>query len=372
MNQQFVNGKLQTAKIVPDDGIRFLAQNVLAANPEERSRLMRLLFVGDVMIGRLVNDALTHEAASYPWGDTLGLFRHADWRICNLECAISDRGTPWRETPKRFHFRTDAKNVDVLKAAQIDCVSLANNHALDFGYDALEDTVRILSEARILHAGGGPNARIAQYAPRIDIAGLKVGFVAFTDNMPVWEATADKAGVYFVPVDLHDPRMQQLLRKLRAIRDEVDLLIISAHWGPNWGYDPPAEHRVAGHAFIDHGADIVFGHSAHICRGIEIYKRRPILYSTGDFIDDYAIDPAERNDRSFIFCVDTDGAEITRIDLHPTIIGDFQARRARGEDRNGSTATMARLCEALGTQFTWNDRAQCLRIEIAEHARTET
>ncbi|HXG49726.1 MAG TPA: CapA family protein, partial [Methylomirabilota bacterium] len=90
----------------------------------------KLLFVGDVMLGRLVNDLLKHEPPEYPWGNTLPLFRQADWRCCNLECAISDRGSPWSETPKVFHFRSAAKNIAVLKAARIDAVSLANNHSL--------------------------------------------------------------------------------------------------------------------------------------------------------------------------------------------------------------------------------------------------
>ena len=80
---------------------------------------LKLVFVGDVMLGRLVNDALERVSAEYPWGDTTAIFRQADWRACNLECVISDRGTPWGMTPKEFHFRSDGKNVAVLKAAGI-------------------------------------------------------------------------------------------------------------------------------------------------------------------------------------------------------------------------------------------------------------
>src|SRR5690348_9050534 len=81
---------------------------------------MNLLFVGDVMLGRLVNAALKGSAPEYPRDDTLSLFKEADVRICNLECAISDWGSPWSVTPKVFHFRSDAKNVEVLRAAHID------------------------------------------------------------------------------------------------------------------------------------------------------------------------------------------------------------------------------------------------------------
>src|SRR5512143_1036996 len=98
---------------------------------------MKLLFVGDVMLGRLVNDMLKDEPPEYPWGDTLRVFREADFRAANLECVMSDVGEPWSATYKVFHFRTDSKNVEVLKKARIDFVSLANNHTLDFGYEAM-------------------------------------------------------------------------------------------------------------------------------------------------------------------------------------------------------------------------------------------
>lgn len=93
---------------------------------------MKFLFAGDVMLGRMVNAVLQEESAAYPWGNTLPVFRDASARICNLECVISDRGSPWSVTPKVFHFRSDARNVGVLKTAGIDTVSLANNHTLDF------------------------------------------------------------------------------------------------------------------------------------------------------------------------------------------------------------------------------------------------
>jgi poly-gamma-glutamate synthesis protein (capsule biosynthesis protein) len=86
---------------------------------------MRILLIGDVMLGRLVNQVLKSGSAAYVWGDTLGLFAAADVRICNLECVLSDRGRPWSITPKVFHFRSDRKNVAVLRAAKIDGNCLA-------------------------------------------------------------------------------------------------------------------------------------------------------------------------------------------------------------------------------------------------------
>ena len=147
---------------------------------------LNLLFVGDVMLGRGVNAVLRDEHADYPWGNTLSIFRSADLRIANLECAISDRGSPWPE--KEFTFRSDASNIGVLKAAGIDAVSLANNHSIDFGTDAFSDTLTILDHAGIAHAGAGPDLAAAFAPGTLTAPGAKIALVSFTDNEPQWEA----------------------------------------------------------------------------------------------------------------------------------------------------------------------------------------
>jgi poly-gamma-glutamate capsule biosynthesis protein CapA/YwtB (metallophosphatase superfamily) len=144
--------------------------------------------------------------------------------------------------------------------------------------------------------------------------------IAFTDNEPDWEATPERPGTCYVPVNLDDPRARQLLQFVTDIRPQTDCLIVSCHWGPNWDYRPPNSHIVFGHALVDAGADVVYGHSAHVFRGIEVYRGRPILYSTGDFIDDYAVDEIERNDESFIFVLDFLDGAVREISLYPTII----------------------------------------------------
>src|SRR5438067_6783323 len=193
---------------------------------------MNLLFVGDVMLGRLENAALKDRPPEYAWGDTLSLFKGADVRICNLECAISDWGSPWSATPKVFHFRSDAKNVEVLKAAHIDAVSLANNHTLDFEYEGLFHTMHNLDAAGIHTAGAGTTITQAS-APAIwEVKGKKLGLIAFTDNEPGWEATGEQPGIFYVPIELADKRAVKLLELVSKAKERVDFLVVSAHWGP--------------------------------------------------------------------------------------------------------------------------------------------
>lgn len=327
---------------------------------------MKLLFAGDVMLGRLVNQVLKDEGPEYPWGDALPIFRNADLRICNLECVISDRGVPWSATPKAFHFRTDAKNVQSLSAAGINAVSLANNHSLDFEYEALFDTINILDEAGIRHAGAGRDIAEASRPALFQAGGLTVGFIAFTDNEPGWEATERVPGVFYVPVRADDPRAQRLFSLVEETKQKADVVIVSAHWGPNWGYRPVPDHISFGHALVESGADIVFGHSCHLFQGIELYKGRPILFSTGDFVDDYAVDEIERNDESFLFVVETRGSALSRLRLHPSVISDMQARLAPSGRAEKIAAKMQTLCAGFKTDAQWLGEERCLEIRVGK------
>jgi poly-gamma-glutamate capsule biosynthesis protein CapA/YwtB (metallophosphatase superfamily) len=325
---------------------------------------MTLLFVGDVMLGRLVNAVLKEKSPAYPWGDTLSLFHHADVRLCNLECAISDWETPWSATPKAFYFRSDAKNMRTLSVAHIDAVSLANNHSLDFDYQGLFQTMSNLDAAGIHYAGAGTTITEAAEPAIWEIKGKKLGLIAFTDNEPGWEATEEQPGILYVPVELKDKRAVKLFDLVSKTKAMVDFLVVSAHWGPNWGSIPLAEHVPFAHALVDAGADVIFGHSGHVVRGIELYREKPILYCTGDFIDDYAVDEIERNDQGFIFVVETDGQTLSRLLLYPTVIEAFQARRAKHKERDAIVARMQRLCTELNTPTTWDEQEERLEIRV--------
>lgn len=324
---------------------------------------VQLAIVGDCMLGRGVDQMLHRQTPEYPWGDTVSLFHSADARICNLECVLSDRGAPWSEYPKEFHFRSAAKNVAVLSAAGINAVSIANNHVLDYGYQALLDMIQVLDSAKIAHSGAGASLAGASQIATFEAPGWRIGLVAFTDNEPPWEATPERPGTLYVPVDLQDQRVHNLLELIRG-GTQVDTLIVSAHWGGNWGYTPPPEHVQLAHALIDAGASIVFGHSSHVFRGIELYKKGLILYGVGDFVDDYAVDPDERNDQSFVFLVEVGEAGPERVRLFPTTISYCQAHRATKTEAKGIAAKMQKLCAGLGTPARWDATQEILDIDV--------
>jgi poly-gamma-glutamate capsule biosynthesis protein CapA/YwtB (metallophosphatase superfamily) len=322
---------------------------------------MEIAFVGDVMLGRLVAEELRRRPPEYPWGDTLSLLRGADALVGNLEFVLADHGEPW--PGKVFHFRADRRAVASLETAGFALVSVANNHVLDFGADAALESLATLAQRGIRFAGAGANADAARRPAVIRRDDLTIAMLAFTDNEPDWEAGPESPGVHHVPIDPGDPRAVDLLEFVARERDVVDMLIVSAHWGGNWGVDPPRSHRAFARELVDAGADVVFGHSPHVVRGVEVYRDRPILYGAGDFVDDYAVDRVERNDRSFVFMLRTEAAIPTELRLHPTEIVHFQARLA-GRHAAEIADDMVQRSSALGTRAVWDDVERCLVIRI--------
>ncbi len=334
---------------------------------------MRILLVGDVMIGQLVNEALKVKPPTYPWGDTLTLFQRADLRICNLECPIADCGEPWSVTPKLFHFRSDGKNVAALSAAGIDVVSLANNHVLDYGYDALAETLLQLRRNHIRQVGAGTDIAEAWLPAIVDSQDAHVALLAFTDNEPFWEAGDDRPGTCYIPVDRPDARTQRFLSLVASVKSRADYLIVSAHWGANWGSNPPYSHMSLGKSIVDAGADVVFGHSSHVFRGVELYRGRPIIYGVGDFVNNYAVHPLERNDQSMIFVLELRSRAVHEISLFPIVIRKLQARRAHGREALDIALRMQRLCHSLGTTVVWSSPELGLSITVnPEDTRVNT
>src|SRR5918994_849177 len=139
-----------------------------------------LALVGDVMLGRRVNEALGDMPPEEPWGDALPVLDAADLRVVNLECAITTHDRRWNRTPKTFHFRADpSRAVGVLRAARIDACSLANNHTMDFEEAGLLDTLEHLDAAGIRHAGAGRDLEEAARPVVLDAPdGEKVALLA--------------------------------------------------------------------------------------------------------------------------------------------------------------------------------------------------
>jgi poly-gamma-glutamate capsule biosynthesis protein CapA/YwtB (metallophosphatase superfamily) len=314
--------------------------------------MLTLALTGDVMLGRGVNETLRSVRPEEPWGDVLPLLSSADLRIINLECAITGHKRPWSRTPKVFHFRADPPAVEVLRAARVEACSLANNHTLDFEEQGLLDTLAHLEAAGIRYAGAGRNLEEAAQPALLDIDGERVALLAFTDNEPPFAAGPDKPGTNYLPISLEPEVLRRVEAAVGSAREAgAGTIVFSNHWGPNMVEQPKGSFRRFARAVVDRGADVYYGHSAHVFQGVEIYRGKPIFYDTGDFIDDYAVDPNLRNDRSFLFHVCMEDGDLKRVELFPVVLPYARVEIATGDEREVILNRMVGLSAEMGTTF---------------------
>jgi poly-gamma-glutamate synthesis protein (capsule biosynthesis protein) len=328
-------------------------------NREELDRRMivapvRLGVVGDVMLGRLVNDFLATRPPEWCWGTALPLLRSADAVLANLECVLTDHLVPWTRTPKVFHFRANPAAVAVLRAGNVKFVSLANNHVLDYEEQGLLDTVRHLDGAAILHAGAGRDLAAARAPALLDLGPVILGILAITDNEPAFAAGPDSPGTCYHRIAEDADVAQELRARAAALRRAgADLVVLSAHWGPNMVSAPPPAFRAFARGLADDGTvDLFWGHSAHVFQGVERRGSGVILYDTGDFLDDYRTDPRLRNDWSFIFLIDLEGRRLARLRLVPVTLKLAQVNLAEGADAAAICLRMQAAAAQLGTRLT--------------------
>ncbi len=337
------------------------AKNVTTAGNDSP---ITLVFGGDAMLGRLVNDVILERGPYYIWGNILPLLLSADVTLVNLECVIAKGGTPF-VPPRVFYFRANPRAVEALSVAGIDFVSLANNHAMDFQTPALLETIEHLDRAGIAHAGAGRNLEAASRSSNLEVQGMRIGVIAFADHFREYGAGEDSAGTNIIEVDLLNRNFDPVRTTIQKARDEgADLVIFSIHWGPNMRQVPTMDFVKFSHAVVDAGVDIFYGHSAHIFQGIEVYKGKLILFDTGDLIDDYYVDQVLRNDQQLLFIIKATRAGIQRVEMVPLLIDKMQVNLAQGENFNAIQKRITRLSQMYGTEiYTKGDR---LVIDISQ------
>jgi poly-gamma-glutamate capsule biosynthesis protein CapA/YwtB (metallophosphatase superfamily) len=282
-----------------------------------------LLLCGDVMLGRGVDQILPHPGDptlrersvkdartyvalaaevnggvpspvdwSWPWGDALELFTDVDCdaRIINLETSIT---TSSDFAPgKAVHYRMHPANVPAVEIVRPDVCVLANNHVLDFGRRGLLETLDVLAASRLRVAGAGRSLSEAAAPafvplPRSDGRVVVFAFGSPSSGIPQgWAAAKHRPGVHLLS-SLTDAAANELCRWTEEVRQPKDIVVVSVHWGSNWGYEVDADQIRFAHRLIDGGIDVVHGHSSHHPRPIEVYRGKLILYGCGDLVDDY-------------------------------------------------------------------------------------
>ncbi len=302
--------------------------------------------MGDTMLGRGVGEKMgrrgTGRGLVAP--EIVEAAGTADLVVLNLECCVSERGERWQAPGKPFFFRAPPAAVELLAELGVGCVTLANNHALDFGPLALQDTLDRLGAAGIACVGAGANVAEARRPAVLPVRGLAVVVIGVTDHPADFAAGPDRPGVAYA--DLWDePVPGWLADTVAGARMSADVVLVTPHWGPNMVASPQPHVRAAAARLVAAGATVVAGHSAHVFHG----AAPPVLFDLGDFIDDYAIDPVLRNDLGLLWTVTVGTGGLTRIECLPLVIDDRRTRAARGRDLAWIEHRLRSACAGLGS-----------------------
>jgi poly-gamma-glutamate synthesis protein (capsule biosynthesis protein) len=273
------------------------------------------------------------------------VLRSADVTLANLECCISDRGERWPDPRKPFFFRAPPVAAHHLAAWGVDAVTLANNHALDYGANALVDTLRHLADAGVAAVGAGIDEAASRTPLRLTAGASSVGVVACSDHPADYAATGNRPGIAYA--NLRQGDIGWIVDAVRALG--TDVTVVTPHWGPNMVPMPVPQVRTAAAGFAGAGAALVAGHSAHVFHGAGMVTGCPVLYDLGDFLDDYRVDPQLRNDLGLAWTVVFDGAVPVAVEAYPVALEFCVTRRATPAEFQEIATLLRRACAEFGT-----------------------
>lgn len=352
---------------------------------------LSIAFGGDVMLGRGIdqvfarhNDPALYEgyvrsardyvalaarangefgypvSARYVWGDALDALANdpPDLRIVNLETAVTVADEP---APKGINYRMHPANLACLTAFGIDCCVLANNHVLDWGTTGLLETLERCAKAGLATAGAGRNRDQAMAPATLSVPGKSrlrlFAFALPTSGVPAaWAAGPNRPGVAWLDACSAE-RAADIAAHIERWRKPGDVIVVSLHWGPNWGYDVPAAQRAFAQTLIRAGVHVVYGHSSHHPKAVERCEGRPILYGCGDLLNDYeGIGGHDdyRPDLVLLYRVTLSGRDHTRsrVAMHPLRIRRFRLQAATAAEADWLQRRMDRECARFGPRVT--------------------
>ncbi|MDQ0269141.1 CapA family protein [Cytobacillus purgationiresistens] len=236
--------------------------------------------VGDVMTGRYVDEITDRHGYNHLFRYTQPFFNESDYVTGNYENPATEREVEPREG-KSIALKTDHASVDGLAGAGFNAVALANNHMMDFGEQALADTLAVLDEKNIDAVGAGNN--IEDASNRIsyqEINGRTLATLSFSDlTGEQVKADHNSGGILDFTPDTFIP----LTAEAKA---NADLVLVHAHWGNEYNSRASERQQELARALSDAGADIIIGHHPHVLETVEVYNDSVIFYSLGNFIFD--------------------------------------------------------------------------------------
>ncbi len=282
-------------------------------NSKRQLPSVRFLAVGDIMLARGTEKISLRKGFNFPFEKIFKIIKGYDLAFCNLESIISAKGTPIN---KPITFEADTLFLTPFKLSGFNIINLSNNHALDYGREALTDCIKRLKKAGFYTVGAGDNLKKAYKPLIIKKNSLKIAFISFCSIPTGLPVKKDRSQIAVFNLDT-------AISIIQRIRDTVDFIILSLHWGIEYQHSPSSQQKIIAHKLIDNGADIVIGHHPHVIQEFEFYKNKPIIYSLGNFIFDQR--GREKNEAVIFTCTMKKGKRIN-VKLWPIKILRTQPR----------------------------------------------
>jgi poly-gamma-glutamate capsule biosynthesis protein CapA/YwtB (metallophosphatase superfamily) len=347
----------------------------------DETNTVRLIAVGDIYFHR------TDLERSYNDLDTL--LQKADLRFCNYEATFSDmaRCVPGRAVP----LQSPPDNLPLFEAGHFDLISLANNHLLDYGFDALERTLDTFDRKGFGYTGAGRTLSHAMQPVVLERHGIRFGLLAFACAFPpTYAATATQPGVAPVriqasyrPNPLHEAEhpgtppavttsvepddLAAVTDAVRRLKRRVDHVLVSYHWGVPGRHEPLEYQTALGRATIEAGATAVLGHHAHVLQPVEAYHHDVIVYGMSHFIFDlpHIIRGFGCDRETVVVGLEFDRNRIQQATLIPVIMEENTGPRWPEPDEATRIFALLRdLSDSRGTPLTWDDNQSAVVVTL--------
>src|SRR3990172_9092017 len=321
------------------------------ANKQSRiSNLITVFMCGDVMTGRGIDQVLPHPSNPLIYEPYMksakGYIELAEMANGPIPQSV-DFSYVWGDALEEFE----------RLAPDLRMINL--------GYSGLIETLETLKKVNVKSAGAGLNLKEAETPAVMEVRGkgrvIVFSFGSVTSGIPLsWAATEDKPGVNLLK-DMSDKTVRHIKEKVQEVKQQGDIVVISIHWGGNWGYEIPREQTEFAHMLIeDASVDVIHGHSSHHVKGIEVYRDKPIIYGCGDFLDDYeGISGYEdfRDDLGLMYFASMEPLtrNLVYLRMTPTQIKHFKVNRASRGDALWLRDTLNREGKKFGTRAELNE-----------------
>ncbi len=291
--------------------------------------------IGDILLDRGIRRTILEHGVDYPFELITPFISEFDLAFCNLECPVSAQGA---STGKVYCFRADTNFFAGVKNAGFDIFSLANNHIIDWGLAACIDTRDLVERCGLIAVGAGATDDDARTPRIVRKNGLTFAFAAYVG----------KPLASMLPAGPARASCEEIIEEIERVRDQVDFVIISMHWGTEYVHIPEKHQVQWARRMIDAGADLIIGHHPHVLQSFEVYNGRFILYSLGNFVfDQHKLYQRQSGVFSCVFrkgCIDS-------VMFHPVLLQDFRPGLATDTTRTHILSQMSTISEKFSANL---------------------